>query len=208
MLSDSLTFIGRGAFGACREIETIVFPDMLTEIVERAFYNCSALRNIYFLGNAPVLGDLVFGGNDFEHIYFFEGSSGFTTPSWMGSQSTQLSLLAPIETWLIQNHLAHDTAVDTPSERTGVPFLISYASSIGAGDYVHPIPMPSENAVDYIFSGAREDITYLVELSKDLSTWTSTGVIISEPDSEGMRTASLNLNDGRCFVRFRFVQDT
>lgn len=44
-------------------------------------------------------------------------------------------------------------------------------------------------------------ITYRVETSTGLQTWTTTGVTTGAPDADGLRTASSNLGPGRPFLR-------
>ena len=126
----------------------------------------------------------------------------------MGSPSTELPALTPLESWLIQNHYAHDTSVDTPSDKTGVPLLISYASNNTPDEYAPMVPSLADNNLVFPFYDGRDDVIYTLEISKDLTEWTSSGVTLSEPDDDGVRFASFNLSNGRCFVRLRFERES
>ena len=73
---------------------TITIPDSVTSIGEWAFANCSSLKNITFGGNAPSMTTAAF--EDFQGlialpqeciIYYYEGATGFTSPTWQGIQT-------------------------------------------------------------------------------------------------------------------------
>ncbi len=80
-----------------------------------------------------------------------------------------------------------------------------YSTNNDAGFYNQPTPRFPGSYLTYPFYGAKDDVTYVVEISKDLTSWTSTGVEVTNPGSDGYRAARFQLVDGRCFVRFRFL---
>ena len=61
----AVTSIGVGAFEGSK-LGSITIPDSITSIGDNAFYYCSSLASVYFLGNAPNVGSSVFGW-----LYFF-----------------------------------------------------------------------------------------------------------------------------------------
>ena len=51
------------------------------------------------------------------------------------------------------------------------------------------------------FRGASAGITYLVETSTDLQNWTTEEVTLSELEADGWRTATVEMDDPRRFMR-------
>ena len=89
-LSDNIISIGDYAFQGML-VEEIIIPASVTTITELAFKNCPNLQKVKFEGNAPesfekddVLAipdlDLVMNYT----VYYKEGASGFTSPTWCG----------------------------------------------------------------------------------------------------------------------------
>ena len=68
----------------------VVIPDRIagkpvTSIGKDAFYGCSGLTAVVFLGDAPKVGTTCFDGSDpgFS-VFYLSGSVGFTSPKWLG----------------------------------------------------------------------------------------------------------------------------
>lgn len=102
--------IGRYAFYNCTGLENITFPDSIKSIETRAFQHCTGLTSVtlgsslkhiedeafyetyslsslYFRGNAPAATDKMTGYRDYADgviLYYPEGTSGWTTPTWNG----------------------------------------------------------------------------------------------------------------------------
>ena len=91
-IPDSVTSIGERAFRYCISLTNVTIPDSVTSIGEGAFYGCNNLQAVYFMGNAPALGDDAFKMWDFETqtiinlpgvtLYYIEGKKGWTSPTW------------------------------------------------------------------------------------------------------------------------------
>ena len=134
-LNDSLETIGDGVFRFTDALETITFPSTLVSIGDSAFYS-SALKNVYFLGDAPTLGRQVFTHADSSLIINYDASaSGFTTPIWepyagdvyntrnntqwrVSGNLRYLNHLTYIE---IKELVSAATSVTVPSELDGLP---------------------------------------------------------------------------------------
>jgi hypothetical protein len=54
-----------------------------------------------------------------------------------------------------------------------------------------PKPVLSGGVLTLTFHGNAEGITYAVESSANLQLWGSSGVTLTEPDTSGIRTASM-----------------
>ena len=208
-LPDKLESIDIRAFWNCFSLTGFKIPPNVSSIGEHVFENCPGLERIYFFGDAPQLGSQAFNQvSPSAKIYYFEGKTGFTEPNWGGLPTQSIQQPSAATFWLIDQNLHHESELVNDPLNTGLPLLAYYALDLPLGQYRSPEPIVISDQAAYVFFGGREDVTYFVEISKDLVNWTSDGVVMTDPDVEGYRTASLNLIDGRCFVRFRFVQNS
>ncbi len=85
-IPDSVTHIGQYAFYGCSGISgSLTIPASVEAIWMNAFDECAGITAAKFVGNAPTVGDSIFGtrGNEFV-IYYQSGKSGWTTPTWNG----------------------------------------------------------------------------------------------------------------------------
>jgi hypothetical protein len=64
-----------------------------------------------------------------------------------------------------------------------------------------PIPVVNGSSLSLSFHAAAPGITYTVETSTDLQNWTTDGVNWSELAEDGHRTASVERNGPRRFLR-------
>lgn len=87
-LPDSVKNIGTNAFKDCTSLTTVTLGNGLKNIENNVFYNTSSLSSLYFRGSAPSATDKMIGGSkkfaDGFMIYYPEGASGWTTPTWNG----------------------------------------------------------------------------------------------------------------------------
>jgi hypothetical protein len=74
------------------DITTITIPASVTFIATYGFYGCGSLTEAIFAGNAPAMGYGVFdsAAPGFT-VKFYNGATGFTTPTWQGYPSQVLS---------------------------------------------------------------------------------------------------------------------
>lgn len=101
VIPSSVTNIEGGAFQLCSSLTSVVIPENVTSIDCQAFASCSSLKKAVFRGNAPAEfndpPDLrIFG---FTHkdfcIYYPDGASGWTTPTWKGYPCKPISQMPP-----------------------------------------------------------------------------------------------------------------
>jgi hypothetical protein len=86
-----VTSIGDAAFNGENGITSITIASSVTSIGNSAFASCSALLSITFNGNAPTVGTNWIANHNSElTIYFYEGKTGFTTPTWEGVPCVQI----------------------------------------------------------------------------------------------------------------------
>jgi len=118
-LSNSVKLIGDGAFEYCRSLQGIIIPDNVTSIENDtflmctsftnvvisenvtsihhlAFGNCTSLIRMEFKGNAPQCDpDWVSNHSAGLTIYYAEGATGFTSPTWQGIPTELISAYSP-----------------------------------------------------------------------------------------------------------------
>jgi len=78
---------------------------------------------------------------------------------------------------------------------------------MGCHRICHPIPaskLAHELVVGTTFYGAAQGVTYGAETSTDCQNWVPEGVTISELDPANMRTATVNRDGPRRFLRLTF----
>ena len=68
--------IGASAF-ANSSVTSVMISPSLTNIANSAFFNCSGLTNIMFIGNAPTLGSGVFNKDTSLTVYYYSDASGW-----------------------------------------------------------------------------------------------------------------------------------
>ncbi|MEI6604022.1 MAG: autotransporter-associated beta strand repeat-containing protein, partial [Verrucomicrobiota bacterium] len=86
-----VTLIGNEAFRDCTGLTRVLIPASVIGIGSKGFQGCTLLSGSTFLGNAPTLADNVFTGvaSGFQ-VYFYNGKTGFTTPTWNGYPAVNL----------------------------------------------------------------------------------------------------------------------
>lgn len=84
-LPNSLKEISTLAFANCEVLEKVTFGTGLRRIDDNAFSGCKNLYDMYFTGDAPSATDKMINKfADGFKIYYPEGASGWTTPTWNG----------------------------------------------------------------------------------------------------------------------------
>lgn len=107
----------------------------------------------------------------------------------------------PAASWLLQHDLAYETNL-----RQAPNLLMAYALNLDPAHHQEPsLPTPvidpSTGRVNLSFQAAQPGITYQVEASSDLQTWTTDGVMLSDIGEDGQRTASVEPDGPQRFMR-------
>ncbi|AKB34208.1 Chitin binding protein [Methanosarcina siciliae HI350] len=84
-IGNNVTEISRYAFRSCSALTSVTIGNNVTTISSSAFRGSTALSSMVFMGNAPdsVSSSWADGCPDLV-VYYYEGATGFTTPTWNG----------------------------------------------------------------------------------------------------------------------------
>jgi hypothetical protein len=133
-LPNSVTSIGRQAFGQCASLTSVTFPNSFTSIGEYAFEQCPSLTQEYFQGNAP---SYVASSADNATVYYLPGTTGWG-PTFGGRPTALWSLPYPLI-------LTSGPSFGVQTNRFG--FIISWAANNNvvveaSTDLANPIWVP------------------------------------------------------------------
>ena len=64
VIPNSVTSIGRGAFGGCKSLTSITIPNSVTSIGEDAFFGCTSLTDVYYTGTKEQWNAISLGSYD------------------------------------------------------------------------------------------------------------------------------------------------
>ena len=95
----------------------------------------------------------------------------------------------PAAPWLLRHGLPYDT--DVQVEGLLLPYALDRDPFGPLWSGLLPAVDPISGRLRLDFHASRPGITYRVETSADLQTWTADGVTLSELEEDGRRTASL-----------------
>jgi hypothetical protein len=204
-----VTSIGSNAFLSSTVLTNVTIPASVTNIGASAFSFCSNLVRASFVGNAPTVGTSAFANvaSGFT-VYYFNGAIGFTSPSWNGYTTASMGASSPVTSWLLTNGLSHSEDLQGDSNGDGVSLLMAYALDLDpkqnlSGSIPEPVIEAGQMSLD--FHAASAGVTYSVETSTDLLNWTTEGVVISAPDANQVRTATVDLAGAHRYMRLVVV---
>jgi|GEM_PF-1232434 len=204
-LPAGVTSIGDYAFSSCAYLTSIIIPSSVTSIGGCAFYNCTMMTSAFFTGNAPSMGIGVFDPADSDFtVYYFNDKSGFTSPSWQGYTAVNMGNSTPAATWLLVNNLPYNADLRSDPNGDGVSLLMAYALNLDPKQNLSgsmPKPVIAGNQMSLSFYAGSAGVTYSVQSSTDLQTWSTTGVTLSNPDANYFRTATVNQSGPKRFLR-------
>jgi len=76
-LPEGVRTICNVAFAYCSKLTRVWFPNSVTSIGTFAFSSCSALRELYFAGDCPVIGASAFSNANQATVFYLTGSTGW-----------------------------------------------------------------------------------------------------------------------------------
>ena len=221
-IPDSITKIEGCAFSNC-VISTLTIPDSVTEIGDFAFYGCTNLEVAVFEGDAPSLEFSMYGGFpsfyiktsvfDAAHpdfmIYYFSDQTGYSSPSWEGYPASEIDLSThPLALWLLDYNIAPLTDINMDPNGDGVDLLMEYALNLNPTennatntpqlDFDNPQP----GVISIWYYANQSNVTYTVDTSTNLQTWTTNGVTLT-PLNGDYRAAWTPKNGPKQFLRLR-----
>lgn len=202
--------IGNYAFTTCSSLTKVTISASVTNIGSYAFNNCYRLINATFVGNAPAMGTGVFQGvaRGFK-VYYLNGSTAFTSPTWLGYPAVNFGNLTPVGSWLLSQGFPYSSSLQEDSNGDGVNLLMAYALNLDPNHYLGgslPQPVFAPGQMSLSFYAGREDVTYAVETSADMKSWSTNGVTLSAPDTNQIRTATVNGAGPSGFLRLSVRQ--
>lgn len=225
-IPSSVTSIGSFAFNTCPLLASVAFasPSSLTNIGPQAFSSCaltqvtlpssvtsigyfafSGLTSAVFTGNAPAMGFNVFTNPaaDFT-VYYFNDKAGFTSPTWLGYQTVNMGNATPTGVWLVSNGFSNTQNLQSAPNHDGVSLLLAYALNLDpTKNQVANLPkaVVSGGRLGMTFHAGNPDVSYQVQASADLQSWSTNGVTLSAPDGDGNCAASVPVSSGTRYMR-------
>ena len=195
-LNDGLVSIENNAFYYC-DINSLVIPASVTTIGNRAFWdNQGGISKVYFLGDAPSIEYGAFDSRWGDRSWFVYSSyaSGFS--------SHRSNIIDPLKLNMLQWY--REFVPGKISIPLDTDLMIAYAlngNPLQIGKHLAPQLSMGSNTMELQFYGASAGVTYQVECSTNLIDWTTDGVTITDPDANGMSTATVDAQSQKKFVR-------
>ena len=114
---------------------------------------------------------------------------------------------SPVSRWLVESGFPHDADIDQDRNGDGVSLLMAYALNLDphsnlAGSLPAPV-LGEDGTLSISYYAASDGITYIVETSNDLVSWHNSDIIISSPDANGHRTASIDSGGSSAYLRLK-----
>ncbi len=197
-LPSTLTRIGDSAFRDCSGLTSVVIPENVDEVDFNAFNGCSNLGAALFLGDSPTRwGSGMFDNVATEFaILYLSASTGFTSPTWVGYPAMMIDEVpSPSQLWLMGQGYSPDTDLESDPQTTGVSLLMSYALNLDPESHTQtnlPQPVIDGEGMRMTFYSGRPDVTYIAETTTDFRTWSTEGLMLSDPAPNKTRTASVD----------------
>ncbi len=201
-----------GVFQDCANLQNVTIAAGLHPESEYLFHGCDALRSITFESDAPAtlppLNPLSESFAEGFSMYFKEGKTGFTTPTWQNYPMAMLGNGANphAREWLIRHNLDPDMDLSKDHNGDGQSLLLAYALNVDPNsNFKQSMPTVQLDLANFAmklsFYSKAPGVSYLVEWSDDLKTWKSAWKY-SPTDASGRRTASVTTwRDEQKFLR-------
>jgi len=206
-IPNSVTSIGNYAFYRCQGLTSVTIPNSVTNIGSQAFAGCTYLKSAVFMGSAPSMGTSVFNSTASGFaVQYYNGATGFTSP-WNG-YTTVNNGTPPVSSWLIFKGLSSNADLQSTPNGDGIPLLMKYALNLDpCRNESSKIPQPvvTGNQMSLTYYAGSPDVTYTVQSSTDLQTWSTDAVTLSGPDANSCYTATVPTTGPKRFLRLVVV---
>jgi len=209
-IPSTITAINPSAFLNCSKIVSVVFPQSVTDVGSKAFSTCSQLRRAIFLGDSPsnfITDAFEFAASGFT-VYFYEGAAGFTSPTWNGYPAASMgaNVVTPYNTWLLSHGLPANQNWQYDDNGDGVGNLMAFALGLNPNQNLSgamPKPIFSSTQMSLSFYSGAPGVTYSVESCTDFTDWSADEVVLSQPDANQIRTATVMTSGLNRFMRLK-----
>ncbi len=205
--------IGAKAFYTCAKLVSVTLPPGLLLVESQAFSTCTLLLAVHFTGNAPILSPNAFQQEaDAFAIYYPASAMGYDFDEYPWDSLIYPAFPEgdnPFAIWLNSYSQPPDSDPYVDSNGDGVNLLMAYALNLDPGaNLLGMTPVPTfafgQATLSY-WSGAL-GITYRVEWSTDLQSWSTSDVVVSGPDENQMSAAVMPIVGQAFFVRLVVVK--
>ncbi len=193
------------AFRLCGELTGVTFHSGVLSIGSQAFSTCAKLKHAVFMGNPPSMGSGVFEtpATGFT-IYYLNNLTWPITPAstWLGYPAVYIAAITPVFNWLLAKGLPGNSNLQSDMNGDGINLLMAYALNLEPNAFSSPPqPVLDGNQMSLSFHAGVAGVTYTVKCSEDMQNWSTTGVTLSDPDGNQVRTATVDVAGPKCFMR-------
>lgn len=200
-----VTTVADYAFAGCNALTSVTIPNSVTSIGKFALSTLS-LKSAIFRGDAPLVGASIFSAANGFAVYYFDGAANFTSPVWNGYPSVNMGSYSPMSSWLVSAGFPYSADLQSTPNGDGVSLLMCYALNLNptqnqSGSIPQLIVAGSQMSLAY-YCGS-PGVTYTPQISSDLINWSPSGVTISAPDANNIRTASAPVTGSSGFMRLK-----
>lgn len=207
-LPATVATVGMMAFTTCEKLVGVTFSYILASIEARAFSTCGKLTNAVFAGDPPAMGSAVFelAGPGFAIGYLTSGT-GFTSPDWecnpgQSYPAYHIAAITPEFTWLYSNGVPGRSNFLSDTNGDGVNLLMAYALNMDPNQRNSlPQPVFGASQMSLSFYAGTPGVSYAVQASDDLLNWSADGITLSAPDSNQIRTGTVQFSGPPRFMR-------
>jgi hypothetical protein len=106
--------------------------------------------------------------------------------------------------WLAANGFPSTTDLKSAPNHDEVCLLMAYALNLNPNRNLSgsmPKPVIAANRMNLTYYAGSAGVTYTVQASSDMKTWSTEGVDTTAPDANSNRTASIPITGGSRFLR-------
>lgn len=210
-IPEGVTSVGPNAFREHLALSCIVFPSTFKLIQYSAFNDCKNLTRAVFLGDEPTVENLGLWGLSPEFtVFHYDRSLGFFSTIWHRHPVINMGPFSPVRHWILEGGFDHRVNVADDLNGDGVSLLTAYALGFDPRENLRQRMPPAfleGGRLQLRFWAGAGGVSYIPETSLDLDSWTTAGISLSEPDVDGVRTASVPADSLTQFIRLRLQHD-